>query len=148
MEVGQFVIARYPWPQLDFFPYLQKGYARKLSVQEVDQIYNKTWYLPHFAITNSNKPDKMRVVFEAAVISNGVSLNSMLLKGCTISISDIINWSLRGYQRNVFANVLSLALLIQRDSYGIVATNPAQSTYIYSSKTKTPTNMQNNYQQQ
>lgn len=61
--------------------YVQKGYARKLCQQEVDQADNKTWYLPHFAITNPNKPEKMRIVFDAAAFSNGVSLNSMLLKG-------------------------------------------------------------------
>lgn len=61
--------------------YLQKGYARRLSEEEANTTNSRTWYLPHFAITNPNKPDKMRVVFDAAAVANGVSLNSMLLKG-------------------------------------------------------------------
>lgn len=61
--------------------YQQKGYARKLSEKELDQVYPRTWYLPIFCVTNHNKPGKTRIVWDAAALVKGVSLNSMLLKG-------------------------------------------------------------------
>lgn len=57
------------------------GYARKLSLDEAACSNERTWYLPHFAILNPNKPGKMRVVFDAAARVGDVSLNSALLKG-------------------------------------------------------------------
>lgn len=61
--------------------YLAKGYARRLSSEEADLVDGRIWYLPHFAVVNPNKPDKMRVVFDAAAVAHGISLNSKLLKG-------------------------------------------------------------------
>ncbi|XP_047989853.1 uncharacterized protein LOC125229116 [Leguminivora glycinivorella] len=40
----------------------------------------KTWYLPHFAVRNPEKP-KIRLVHDAAATSHGRSLNDMLLAG-------------------------------------------------------------------
>lgn len=37
--------------------------------------------MPHFVSLNPNKPLKFRIVFDAASKHNGISLNSMLLKG-------------------------------------------------------------------
>lgn len=39
------------------------------------------WYLPHFYVVNPNKPEKIRVVFDCAVLYRGVSLNHYLLRG-------------------------------------------------------------------
>ncbi|XP_067628473.1 uncharacterized protein [Eurosta solidaginis] len=61
--------------------YVTKGYARRLTPDEAAQSSQKTWYLPHFGVTNLNKPGKLRLVFDAAAESHGVSLNSQLLKG-------------------------------------------------------------------
>lgn len=61
--------------------YVMKGYARKLSHEEENCDDPKTWYLPHFGVENPNKPGKLRLVFDAACKSNGISLNDMLLKG-------------------------------------------------------------------
>lgn len=41
----------------------------------------RTWYLPIFAVKNPNKPDKIRIVWDAAAKVGNVSLNEMLLKG-------------------------------------------------------------------
>ena len=61
--------------------YLEKGYARVLTDEEEGSIGPRTWYLPHFAVQNPNKPTKMRLVWDAAAKSHGVFLNDRLLKG-------------------------------------------------------------------
>lgn len=55
-----------------------KGYAEPAPEQKNP---GKTWYLPHFAVINPMKPDKLRVVHDAAAKTRGVALNDMLLKG-------------------------------------------------------------------
>ena len=67
------------WSKID--EYVEKGYARKLSAEEAAVETPRTWYLPHFAVTNPNKPNKIRLVFDAAARSHGVSLNDLLLPG-------------------------------------------------------------------
>lgn len=61
--------------------YVAKGYARKLTQEELDQSHPRIWYLPIFPVTNPNKPGKVRLVWDAAAKTFGVSLNSALLKG-------------------------------------------------------------------
>lgn len=46
--------------------YLQKGYAEKLSEEEVNKPTSRVWYLPIFPVTNPNKPGKLRIVWDAA----------------------------------------------------------------------------------
>ena len=58
-----------------------KGYARRLSKEEAAAVSNITWYIPHHAVTNPNKPGKVRVVFYAAAKYNDTSLNDQLLQG-------------------------------------------------------------------
>ncbi|XP_026736747.1 uncharacterized protein LOC113500239 [Trichoplusia ni] len=55
-----------------------KGYAERAPA---DKNPKKTWYLPHFAVINPMKPEKLRVVHDAAAKTRGVALNDMLLKG-------------------------------------------------------------------
>lgn len=59
----------------------EKQYIKKLTHEETKIIDHKTWYLPHFGVINSNKPNKIRIVFDAASKSHGVSLNDCLLTG-------------------------------------------------------------------
>ena len=61
--------------------YVKKKYVRKVPrIQRINDS-PRTWYLPHFGVFNPNKPNKIRLVFDAAATAEGVSLNSMLLKG-------------------------------------------------------------------
>ena len=61
--------------------YVNKGYARRLQDEEVWKTTDTTWYLPHFGVSSSSKPGKIRIVFDAAARVGGVSLNSELLTG-------------------------------------------------------------------
>ena len=47
-----------------------KGHATKLTPEEVSNIKPFTNYDPHYAVLNVNKPNKIRVKFDAAVEPN------------------------------------------------------------------------------
>ena len=72
--------------------YIAKGHARKLSPEEAAKTGPRTWYLPHFSVTNPNKPGKLRIVFDAAAECEGTSLNKNLLHGpdCTNSLVGVL----------------------------------------------------------
>ncbi|XP_046808448.1 uncharacterized protein LOC124420248 [Lucilia cuprina] len=60
---------------------VDKGYARKLNAEDVAVMNVPVWYLPIFVVSNPNKPHRIRMVWDAAAKSNGVSLNDFLLSG-------------------------------------------------------------------
>ena len=62
---------------------LNKGYAEVVPIEERE---NRGWYIPHFGVTHSDKPGKVRIVFDCAAKVTGVSLNDMLMTG-----PDILN---------------------------------------------------------
>ncbi|XP_062700012.1 uncharacterized protein LOC115258713 [Aedes albopictus] len=61
--------------------YVEKGYVRRLTKEELNTPYSREWFLPVFPVVNPNKPGKVRLVWDAAATAYGVSLNSLLLKG-------------------------------------------------------------------
>ncbi|XP_058827825.1 uncharacterized protein LOC131687749 [Topomyia yanbarensis] len=62
--------------------YLTKGYAHKATFQELQEHKApNVWYLPLNIVINPRKPDKLRLVWDAAAAVGGVSLNSQLLTG-------------------------------------------------------------------
>nr|XP_043069244.1 uncharacterized protein LOC122322057 [Drosophila bipectinata] len=63
--------------QLD--EYVMKGYARPVTSEEAEE--KPYWYLPIFPVLNVNKPGKLRIVWDATAKTEGISLNTMLLKG-------------------------------------------------------------------
>ena len=63
--------------------YVTKGHAQRMTQEEAKATTSKTWYLPHHAVVNPNKPGKVRVVFDAASKFDGVSLNDKLLTALT-----------------------------------------------------------------
>lgn len=52
-----------------------------MTQEEAKVTTSKTWYLPHHAALNPNKPGKVRVVFDVASKFHSVSLNDKLLTG-------------------------------------------------------------------
>ncbi|CAH8505861.1 unnamed protein product [Schistosoma mattheei] len=58
-----------------------KGYAEKVPEIQVQPSYRPRWYLPHHAVLNPKKPEKLRVVFDCAAKFAGVSLNDMIYQG-------------------------------------------------------------------
>ncbi|XP_055590561.1 uncharacterized protein LOC129742655 [Uranotaenia lowii] len=62
--------------------YVEKGYAHRATKMELDQADpRRIWYLPLGLVTNPKKPSKVRMIWDAAAKVDGISLNSMLLKG-------------------------------------------------------------------
>ncbi|XP_055623419.1 uncharacterized protein LOC129766842 [Toxorhynchites rutilus septentrionalis] len=62
--------------------YQQKGYAHRATEAELKRGDPKrVWYLPLGAVMNPRKPGKVRLIWDAAAKVDGISLNTMLLKG-------------------------------------------------------------------
>ncbi|XP_038106872.1 uncharacterized protein LOC119766411 [Culex quinquefasciatus] len=62
--------------------YQAKGYAHEATAEELNGTNNnKAFYLPLNVVVNPKKPGKVRLVWDAAATVDGVSLNSMLVKG-------------------------------------------------------------------
>ena len=65
--------------QISMADNVKLGFARKLTDAERQQQHDRTWFLPHHAV--SSKPGKFRVVSDAASSHAGSSLNGHLLTG-------------------------------------------------------------------
>ncbi|XP_055613361.1 uncharacterized protein LOC129759847 [Uranotaenia lowii] len=62
--------------------YQAKGYAHQLTeTEQKNSDLRRIWYLPLGVVINPKKPEKVRMIWDAAATVDGVSLNSMLLKG-------------------------------------------------------------------
>ncbi|XP_068150201.1 uncharacterized protein [Drosophila tropicalis] len=59
---------------------VEKGYARMLTPEEIAAPNRRTWYLPTFITKNPNKPEKVRLVWDAAAQSGGISCFTIELK--------------------------------------------------------------------
>ena len=57
---------------------LSKEYAKESTTVAKE---GKSWYLPHHAIYQTNKPGKMCVVYKVSAEFNGASINKALLPG-------------------------------------------------------------------
>ncbi|XP_076660478.1 uncharacterized protein LOC143363834 [Halictus rubicundus] len=57
---------------------IKNGYAERV---DRDSTNERVWYLPHFGVRNTNKPGRVRLVFDAAAKSAGISLNYQLESG-------------------------------------------------------------------
>ena len=57
----------------------KKGYARKVSVPDLDRDDGKVWYLPHHSVVHPQKQDKVRIVFDCVAKYQRTSLNDRIL---------------------------------------------------------------------
>jgi hypothetical protein len=79
--------------------YLEKGFIRKMTKDEIQREDCRTWYLPHFGVINPNKPGKLRLVFDAAARSQGISLNDALSQGPHLNQTLVsVLWKFRQYE--------------------------------------------------
>ncbi|XP_058448630.1 uncharacterized protein LOC131428600 [Malaya genurostris] len=71
--------------------YQEKGYIHKATQAELDEADpRRTWYLPLGVVINPKKPSKIRIFCDAAATVEGISLNTMLLKGPDL-LSTLLN---------------------------------------------------------
>ncbi|XP_058827443.1 uncharacterized protein LOC131687376 [Topomyia yanbarensis] len=64
------------------YEYERKGYAHKANLEELTSVeFGRVWYLPLGFVTNPRKPEKLRLIWDAAAKVGDVSFNSKLLKG-------------------------------------------------------------------
>ena len=62
--------------------YVNKGYARLATADDLETSWQRVSYIPIFSVLNINKdPPKERLVFDFAAKTNGISVNSMLVTG-------------------------------------------------------------------
>ena len=57
------------------------GHAEKVPDTVLAHEDGRQWYIPHHAVFNPNKPEKIRVVYNCPASYSGVSLNKLLLQG-------------------------------------------------------------------
>ncbi|XP_058449178.1 uncharacterized protein LOC131429147 [Malaya genurostris] len=68
--------------------YRYKGYMHEATDEELQTAdLRRVWYLPIGVVLHPKKPNKFRLVWDAAAKVDGVSLNSMLLKGPDLTAS-------------------------------------------------------------
>jgi hypothetical protein len=58
-----------------------RGHACYVPKDQLQTPPNKVWYLPHFDVHHTKKPEQIRVVFHCSAVFDGHSLNKLLLQG-------------------------------------------------------------------
>lgn len=79
---------------------VDKGYAERVSTEDLSRSDGAVWYLPHHGVTNVNKPDKLRVVFDCSAKFHDQSLNDQVMQGPTL-INSLVAVLLRFRQDSI-----------------------------------------------
>lgn len=64
--------------------YITQGHASKLPEPQYETQLLLVNYIPHHSVTNTNKPGKMRVIFDGAAKFNETCLDESLFKGLNL----------------------------------------------------------------
>ena len=83
--------------------YIISGQAKLLSLEEKNNTSSINNYIPHHGVLNINKPDRVRVIFDASAKINKTCLNDNLLRGI-----DLLN------------NLVSVITKFRSEKYGII----------------------------
>ena len=59
---------------------IDKGQAERVPDEELHLSNGRVWYIPHHGVYHPQKPDKIRIVFDASEEFKGESLNRHLLQ--------------------------------------------------------------------
>ena len=73
---------------------LTDGYAERVPEHEVSLSDGTVWYIPHHAVTNPAKPEKVRNVYDCSAKVKGVSLNNQTMQGPDLT-NKLVNILLR-----------------------------------------------------
>ena len=89
--------------------YISQGHTSKLSETKAKQITPTTNYLPYHPVKNINKPDKIRIVFDAGAKTENESLNTHLLKESDF-LNNLVGVLLKFHQRKyaVMGNITKI----------------------------------------
>ncbi|VDP89347.1 unnamed protein product [Echinostoma caproni] len=60
---------------------IEKGYAVSVPGEQLHCDFHPRWYLPHHAVLNTKKPEKLRTVLDCAAKHKVQSLNDILYQG-------------------------------------------------------------------
>ena len=79
--------------------YIKDGHATKISINKRnDNFNNKINYIPHYSLTNINKPGKIRVLLDAGAKCQSTSVNENLLKSHDLlkNLVGVLLWFCQG----------------------------------------------------
>jgi hypothetical protein len=88
-------LSRKPLTKQHYLDFMQQVLDKELAELAPPDDLNSSrpcWYLPHFGVYHPQKPEKIRVVFDSAAETNGISLNKLLPSGpdLTNSLSGVL----------------------------------------------------------
>ena len=107
--------------------YITSGQAKLLSPEKKNNTSSTTNYIPHHEVSNINKPDRVRVVFDASAKINKTCLNDNLLRGIDLlnNLVSVITksrngkYGITGDIEKMFHQVfVDQKTLIRQDSFG------------------------------
>lgn len=64
-----------------YFDFMQKLFGHAEPAPKIQSDPSLHWYLPHFGVYHPQKPQKLRMVFDSAAKTEGISQNKVLLSG-------------------------------------------------------------------